>query len=283
MWLWGSALLLIGILAELSSLPGHVKMCLVALSVFVVLKCESLRAFVATERTVSVQEKLLWFAAWPGFDARSFITRQTTIGPARGEWYFTWFKVLIGLSLWLGVAPVLLPHSTMAAGWAAMIGIVVTLHFGLLHLVALFWRARGRDVTPIMNAPIVSESLSEFWGRRWNVAFRDFAHYSVFKPAARKWSAATATWVSFVFSGLVHELAISIPAGGGYGLPLAYFLLQGIGVWLERTLSRRGITVRGGLRGWSFAALFLIPCAVFLFHPPFVRNVILPLIPSGAL
>lgn len=277
MWVWG--LLLIGVLAELSSLTGHVKMCLVAGSVFLVLKAESLRAFLASGASVSVREKFLWFAAWPGLDAAGFFTREATSRPARAEWTGGTLKVLCGLALWLIVAPAVLPRSTMLAGWLAMIGMVLAMHFGGLHLLALFWRARGRDVRPIMNAPVLTESLSEFWSRRWNVAFRDFAHHAVFKPAARRWSAATGTWISFVFSGLVHELAISVPAGGGYGLPLAYFVLQGFGVSLERTLSRRGCTVRGGLRGWCFAALFLIPAAVFLFHPPFVRNVIVPLIP----
>lgn len=279
MWLWGFCLLLIGVLAELSSLPGHVKMCLVAGSVFVVLKAETLRAFLASGATVSALEKCLWFAAWPGFNAAGFFTREATSRPARAEWTGGALKVLCGLTLWLLVAPVVLPHSTMLAGWLAMIGIVLAMHFGGLHLLALFWRARGRDVRPIMNAPVLTESLSEFWGRRWNVAFRDFAHHAVFKPAARRWSAATGTWISFVFSGLIHELAISVPAGGGYGLPLAYFMLQGFGVSLERALSRKGFAVRGGLKGWSFAALFLIPAAAFLFHPPFVRIVILPLIP----
>lgn len=279
MWVWGFCLLLIGVLAELSSLPGHVKMCLVAGSVFVVLKAESLRAFLSCGASVSIREKILWFATWPGFDAAGFFTREAASQPARTEWTGGTLKVLCGLALWLIVAPAVLTHNTMLSGWLAMIGIVLAMHFGGLHLLALFWRARGRDVRPIMHAPVLTESLSEFWGRRWNVAFRDFAHHAVFKPAARRWSAATGTWISFVFSGLVHELAISVPAGGGYGLPLAYFVLQGFGVSLERTLSRKGFTVRGGLRGWSFAALFLIPAAVFLFHPPFVRNVIVPLIP----
>ena len=279
MWIWGLCLLLIGVLAELSSLPDHVKMCLVSGSIFVVLKAESLRAFLASGVSVSVREKFLWFAAWPGFDTAGFLTREATSRPTRAEWTSGTIKAVCGLALWLLAAPAALPRSMMVAGWLAMIGIVLAMHFGGLHLLALFWRARGRDVRPIMNAPALTKSLSEFWGRRWNMAFRNFAHHAVFKPAARRWNAAAGTWISFVFSGLVHELAISVPAGDGYGLPLAYFVLQGFGVSLERTLSRKSFTVRGGLPGWSFAALFLIPAAVFLFHPPFVRNVVVPLIP----
>jgi alginate O-acetyltransferase complex protein AlgI len=39
--------------------------------------------------------------------------------------------------------------------------------------------------------------------------------------------------VLFAFSGVLHELGLSFPAGGGWGLPLGYFLLQGV-LWLLR-------------------------------------------------
>lgn len=278
MWLWGPSLILIGLLAELSSLAGHVRMLLIALAIFGVLKAESLRAWLSTGQAVPFREKLLWFMAWPGFDPVGFFCEKTDSTPLRGEWVLTAIKTLCGLFLWLGAAPALLPESELAAGWVAMTGIVLTVHFGLLHLVTLFWRACGRNVTPLMNAPLRSTSLSDFWGRRWNTAFRDFTHHSVFRPAARKWDAATASWLSFVFSGLIHELAISVPAGGGYGLPLAYFLLQGTGIWLERALSRHGFAVRGGVRGWACAVLFLVPASPMLFHRPFIHDVIVPLI-----
>jgi len=265
-------------------------MILIAVSVYAILKTETLFEYLSRGRAVSVRERVLWFAAWPGFDAAKFFGKEendkksphsrAVERPSSREWFLALAKTLFGLAMWLGAAPSVLKWNEMAGGWTAMIGIIFAAHFGGLHLVALVWRALGRDVSLIMNAPILSQSLSEFWGRRWNVAFRDFAHHSVFRPAARKWSATTATWISFVFSGLVHELAISVPAGGGYGLPFAYFLLQGAGVWLERLAARRGLPVRGGVGGWLFAVAFTVPAAVLLFHPPFVHNVILPLIPN---
>ncbi|MDG2391365.1 MAG: MBOAT family protein [Planctomycetaceae bacterium] len=280
MKLWIFALVLIGVLAETSSLSPHVKMMVIAVSVFAVLKGKTLCEFLADGHTLSKTHKLLWFVGWPGFDIQGFFIREHEVQPNRSEWKVGLLNTSAGLILWVAVAPYVQPYYEIVAGWIAMTGIVLTLHFGLLHLCTLFWIAKGRDVTPLMNAPILSESLSEFWGKRWNIAFRDFAYARVFKPISHRWNATTATWASFAFSGLVHELAITVPAGGGYGLPLLYFLLQGSGVGLERRLSRRGWAVRRGLKGWMFAALFLIPAAPLLFPPPFVRNVILPLIPN---
>jgi alginate O-acetyltransferase complex protein AlgI len=97
----------------------------------------------------------------------------------------------------------------------------------------------------------------------------------VFRPLVRRRHVRLAEWACFAFSGAIHELAISVPAGAGYGLPFAYFMWQGVGVWLER---RSPASMRGGVFGWCYTALFTIPAAYWLFHPAFVRRLILPLI-----
>jgi hypothetical protein len=280
MWRSCSLLVLIGIGASVSPLLPHGRMLFIAISTFIVLKFETLRAFNAQDQRATHSETLLWYVAWPGLDAERFFSRRTADHPQLRDWLLAVATCILGLVLWLLVAGSLVEVQPLFAGWVGIAGLLLMIHFGLLHLIALFWRSRGRDVTPLMNAPGLATSLSEFWGRRWNTAFRDFAHQSVFKPAARRWGAATATWAVFAFSGLIHELAISVPAGGGYGWPFAYFVLQGSGVWLERQATRSGIRVRGGIRGWCFMAIFTIPAAALLFHPAFVCRVILPLIPD---
>jgi len=149
-------------------------------------------------------------------------------------------------------------------------------HFGSFHVVALLWRRAGVDAVPIMDKPLLSASLSEFWGRRWNLGFRQLGHEWIFQPLHRKLGVARAGFLVFVLSGLIHDLVISVPARGGYGLPTAYFVLQGAGVALERSQFGRRLGLRGGVTGWVFMALLTAGPAFWLFHPPFLRNVVLP-------
>ena len=87
---------------------------------------------------------------------------------------------------------------------------------------------------------------------------------------------AAATMAAFLVSGLMHEIVISLPARAGYGLPTGYFLLQGMGVLLERAAPQ--------IRGRVFTIFVTAFPAFWLFHPPFVRQVVLPFMEAmGAL
>ena len=167
---------------------------------------------------------------------------------------------------------------SLLTGWLGMIGLVLLLHFGLFHLLALAWRRGGVSVRPIMRAPLAATSLADFWSARWNTAFNGLAHKLVFRPLAHRFGVGCATWGVFLSSGLIHELVISLPARGGYGLPTAYFIFQSVGVLAERSLWRRRAGLGRGLRGWLFTATFAAAPAFWLFHPPFVHNVILPML-----
>lgn len=128
-----------------------------------------------------------------------------------------------------------------------------------------------------MNAPIRSTSLAEFWGRRWNGAFNDLVLDLFFRRLARRFGPPIATLGSFFFSGPLHELVISLPAAGGYGLPTGYFLWQGAGVIAQRKWRR-------GFLGWTVTMAIVVVPAFWLFHPLFVRRVIIPFMQAiGAL
>jgi hypothetical protein len=129
-----------------------------------------------------------------------------------------------------------------------------------------------------MCEPLLATSLADFWGRRWNVAFHFLANDFVFRQLLRKFGATGATIFVFLLSGLIHDFIISLPARGDYGLPTAYFLFQGIGVIFERTTFGKWLGLGCGWRGWLFTAVCTIGPIFWLFHPIFVRNVILPML-----
>lgn len=157
-----------------------------------------------------------------------------------------------------------------------MLGLILLLHFGIFQLSALFWQRLGVDAMPIMSAPLRSESLSEFWGKRWNLGFRQLSHDLIFGPLHRRLGVRAAGFLVFVVSGLIHDLVISVPAHGGYGFPTGYFVLQGVGVLVERSSLGKRLGLREGVRGWLFMAVFTAGPAFLLFHPPFVLRVIIP-------
>ena len=57
---------------------------------------------------------------------------------------------------------------------------------------------------------------------------------------------------------VVHDLVISVPAGGGYGGPTLFFALQGVAVLVERSPLGRRVGLGRGWRGWLFTMLVLL-------------------------
>jgi hypothetical protein len=161
-------------------------------------------------------------------------------------------------------------------GWIGLFGLIFLLHFGSFHLIALFWQACGIAAQPIMSKPILSKTLSEFWGKRWNLGFRQLAHDLIFRPLHKRIGVAAASLLVFLASGVIHDLVISLPARGGYGLPTGYFVAQGLGVTLERSAFGKRLSLQKGIAGWFFMLAIAVGPAFWLFHPPFVLRVIIP-------
>jgi alginate O-acetyltransferase complex protein AlgI len=212
-------------------------------------------------------------------DAVNFLSEKNVPSkPHPAEWALAMSKTILGVALLWGFTRMVFQAHPMLAGWIGMTGVVFIFHFGLFHLLSLGWRQAGVTATPVMQNPIWACSLAEFWGRRWNTAFNELAFRFTFRPLCRWATPAIATWLVFALSGLVHELVISLPAGGGYGLPTAYFLVQGLGMAAQRTLSGRRIGLGRGARGWFFTMLVTAGPAFWLFHPWFISHVILPML-----
>ena len=270
-------LLVLPVLAAMATAnaPRWILMWAAAFAIFC--GCKWLTWVFAKVEESSIWRKLGHLFAWPGLNANAFLSERRSPNPTSvAEPLFGVGKLILGAVLLWVVTPLLAQVDLYVAGWCAMVGLVMMLHFGVFHLLSWFFRSLGVEATPLMIWPIAATSVAEFWGRRWNTAFRDLTHQFLFQPLTRKFGPKTAMAAGFLFSGLVHDIVISLPAGGGYGGPTVFFLIQLVAVFIERSRFGKKSGLGTGVRGWFFTALVLLLPAVLLFHPPFVLNVVIP-------
>ncbi len=273
---------------------GWVRMWLIAIALFAGFKWWTLRRVIeasagATNTPVaraiccpgarSAQEatqarSLAYLCLWPGMSVRAFLFGTSPAKPALKQWLWALTKTLLGATL-LWVCARQAGHGLLA-GWIGMVGFIFLLHFGLFALLSLFWQSHVIDAPPLMKCPIAATSLHDFWGRRWNAGFRDIVFALFFYPLARRLGVTAAALATFVLSGLIHELVITVPAGADYGLPTFYFALQGAGLMLERSSLGAALGLTHGWRGRAFAlGTVTLPIGA-LFPPVFVTGVMVP-------
>jgi hypothetical protein len=156
-----------------------------------------------------------------------------------------------------------------------LISLSLILHFGLLNISAGSLRRLGIPVTSLFKDPIKSQTLQEFWSKRWNIAFVELTTIAVLRPLKQRFGPRTAFWISYVFSGLLHELAISLPVNSGFGKPFTYFLIQALLIMtIEKYLINR--LPHGIIRTcWVLTCLF-VPIFL-LFHEQFILKIVVPL------
>jgi Membrane bound O-acyl transferase family len=157
-----------------------------------------------------------------------------------------------------------------------LVGLSFILHFGLLNMATGFLRMIGIPVTSLFKDPIKSTSLQEFWSKRWNIAFVELTTIAVLRPLKNRFGQQIAFWSSYLFSGLLHEMAISLPVMSGFGKPFIYFIIQ---AFLILTIEKHFIiTLKNKVLKtiWLLCAL-LIPIFL-LFHDAFIQKIIIPLV-----
>ena len=97
--------------------------------------------------------------AWPGLDAHAFLGAAHRAKPVHGrEVCWALAKLTLGLLLFLvvsgrlvsgrwlvdvGMPPVDSSGMLYVVGWVGMIGLVMSLHFGLFHVLSCVWRGVG--------------------------------------------------------------------------------------------------------------------------------------------
>lgn len=278
-WLPLAVLPTLVLVATPGAVPRWAFMWTLAVAVFLGCKWLTWRRTPAPVGTRAWQH-LAYLFVWPGLDAAAFLRPPDLARvrrPAADEWAGAAARTALGAVLLWGATRVVPTSQVLLFGWVGMVGLILLLHFGSFALLSCGWRAVGIEAQPLMDRPARAGSVAEFWGRRWNTAFRALTHRFLFRPLSARLGPTGAVAAGFAFSGLLHELVISVPARGGYGGPTLFFVLQAAAILAERSAAGRRLGLgRGGGRGWLFAMLALVLPAGLLFHPPFVRGVIVP-------
>lgn len=267
------------VLAFRSQLAAWIFMWSMTFALYAGCKWLTFRLATRADKLPEARRALGYLLAWPGMNAAEFLNRKNNPPkPCRTEWLFAAAKVVFGFVLLYRATRLAWPDHLLIAGWIGMTGIIFILHFGIFHLLSLVWRQIGVKATPVMQNPLHAKSLTAFWGQHWNTAFNELAFRFIYRPLRRLVNPVAATVSIFGLSGLIHELVISLPAAGGYGLPTIYFLVQGLGIITERSRWGRILGLGRGVRGRIFTILISAGPAFWLFHPPFIKNVILPML-----
>lgn len=120
-----------------------------------------------------------------------------------------------------------------------IISLSLLLHFGLLNMSAWVLQHFRYPAYSLFRDPLRSESLRDFWGKRWNLAFTEMTSVLIFRPLSKNQSAILALAMAFIFSGLLHEVALSLSVNIGYGLPTLYFMIQFLLIIIEEKIWKR--------------------------------------------
>uniref|UniRef100_A0A7N0TSQ1 Wax synthase domain-containing protein n=1 Tax=Kalanchoe fedtschenkoi TaxID=63787 RepID=A0A7N0TSQ1_KALFE len=161
------------------------------------------------------------------------------------------------------------------------------LYIGLELILAVVGAAAragfGLELEPQFNEPYLATSLSDFWGRRWNLVVTSILRPTVYEPVTsllagsmgREKAQPVAVLATFAVSAIMHELMMFylsrlIPTGE----MSAFFLLHGACVVAERAVARR---MRGRWKVPRLVASFLtiwfvLSTGFWLFYPEFIRG-----------
>lgn len=262
-----------------------IRMLVIIATTFTAMKpIAAIESYGGKQITLSFIQWAAFAGGWAGMRPQPFETLGAKALPD------AWRKILFGLSriiaglLLIALAHLLstllianeIKHVLISA--ILLVAFSLILHFGLLSIGAGMWRFSGVNTYYLFRKPATAMSLTEFWSKRWNLAFSEMTSVAVFRPLKSHVGAGAALMASFIFSGLLHELAISLPVNQGYGLPTLYFTIQGFLVLFEKVLISRGVTFlknRIVARLWLF--FWLVVPMPLLFHDYFIREIIWPL------
>ncbi|KAK9140661.1 hypothetical protein Scep_010342 [Stephania cephalantha] len=142
------------------------------------------------------------------------------------------------------------------------------------------------EVEMPFDEPYLSMSLQEFWGRRWNLVVSSVLRSSVYEPVrlflmpviGKRWGSACARVVTFMVSGLMHELIYFYWTRVEPTWEVSmFFVLHGVCTALEVLVIKKSELgekrrVMNRAVSWVLTMGFVVGTSLLLFFPQVVRN-----------
>lgn len=201
---------------------------------------------------------------------------------ARPELHLRWLVTAIAaglaavasLELALFVAPEL--GSPLVARLLRHIAGMAFAYFGIEAMLRLFrfvYCGVGLRPPVLHDHPILSRSLAEFWGRRWNRVVGGWLHATFYRPLALRAHRVLGVFAAFAGSAGLHFYFTWAAVGSFWALCMAaFFLLQAPLVLLER---------RWGQRSWREPWRRLWTVAVLVLTSPLFIEPLLEIMRGG--
>ncbi len=203
---------------------------------------------------------LVFSMCWFGMDPGTFTKRRKGLSWKDDVVWGVTLMILGTLGAWLVWAmewrQILVMFLPMSLGF----------HFGALRVLKGGLRRAGFPVRTLFPNVLKAKGVGDFWSRRWNVGYSQMMQRLVGRPVEKGMGREAGIFAVFFVSGMMHEIAITVPVNSGYGLPTAYFSVHGLFVLLEGRFGKSLGKVR---------ALLLVAAPLgFLFPPEFQTEVI---------
>lgn len=233
------------------------------------------------KQTLKFTQWIVFATAWAGMRIQIFETLGSK--PIPGGWKMIGFGIsrmcFGGLLLFISHLIIHLyinqTYVYVAVTATALMGLSLILHFGILGISAGIWRLNGVNTYYLFKQPAKSKSLTEFWSKRWNIAFSEMTSIIIYRPLNKKYNNTLALILAFAFSGLLHELALSVPVNTGYGLPLLYFIIQAVIVLIEKRITRYNVSfLKNGVIAQAWVLFWLIAPIPLLFSKAFIKQIV---------
>jgi hypothetical protein len=166
-----------------------------------------------------------------------------------------------GAVAWAALHVALFEADTLAEPWRWLTRHGAGLAFvyfgveGALGFFELIYRCCGLKPPKLHDHPILSRSVTEFWGRRWNRVVGSWLFASFYRPLAARGRPHLGTLAAFTASALLHLYFTWVAVGLEHGLTMAaFFVVQVPLMFLEERWEQR--RWRSPIRrAWTFGWL----------------------------